>query len=385
LSQKVIRTAFDDWPEDELTYSRHHEHIVNVRESVYITEVKFGPESFRSVIDTGSADTWVVQHGFVCLNSMTKTEIPASRCKFSRTYNVTSTFKLLEDQHYNISYMDGEFLNGKMGLETVTFAGVTVENQEVGIVHWAAWNGDNISSGLVGLGWPSVTRAYAGLDPSKDVKGDNIPYDPIFTSMYKKNLTDPFFTVALNRYYESPGSIAFGGLPGPNVRFINDWVRTPMKYLQVSDKSKNQPLDYQFYVVGIDGWEFNNTENDNSYSNTQTRLILDTGSTLSLLPEDIVAAINGGDAWDPPAQQNAVNKQWVVKCNAKPPRVGIRIGDKVVYFQEEDLISATGGAPDCVSGIQPGKTTILGGTFLKGVIAVFDVGGAEIRLAQRVR
>jgi hypothetical protein len=386
LSQRYLDTLFNTWP-DEGSVSLHQEKIVNIRESVYITEIKFGPETFRSVIDTGSADTWIVQQGFKCLSPLTKAEVPPSRCRFSRAYNVTRTWKPIENQHYNISYMDGEFLNGKMGRETVSLGGVTVEDQEVGIVHWAAWNGDGISSGLVGLAFPSVTRAYPGNEPTRDVRGQNVPYDPIFTSMYKKNLTDPWFSIALNRFYESPGSVAFGGLPGPHIRFVNDWVSTPMRYLHISETATNaqKPADYQFYVTGIDGWDFHNTESEINYSAWKHKTIIDTGSTLSLLPEHIVAAINGGEAWDPPAVLSPTTRQWVVKCNAKPPRVGIKLGGKTIYWQDEDLISATGGAPDCVSGIQPGKTSILGGTFLKGVVAVFDIGAAELRFAQRVR
>jgi Eukaryotic aspartyl protease len=381
ISQRYYNVLF----EPEETLAAHQEKVVNIRESVYITEIKFGSETFKSVIDTGSADTWIVQHGFICLNPSTKLEISSHRCKFSKTYNLTKSWKPIPDQHYNISYMDGEFLNGKMGRETVTLGGIPVDEQEVGLVHWAAWNGDGYSSGLVGLAFPSVTRAYQGLDPQKDVRGASVPYDPIFTSMWKKNLTEPYFSVALNRFYESPGAIAFGGLPGPNVRFASDWVKTPMRYLHVNEGDKEKPIDYQFYVVEVDGWEFNNTENEINYNSLKHKTILDTGSTLTLLPEHIVSAINGGDAWDPPAVISPTTKQWVVKCNAKPPKVGIKLGNQTLHWQDEDLISATGGAPDCVSGIQPGKTSILGGTFLKGVVAVFDIGAAEIRLAQRIR
>ena len=97
-----------------------------------------------------------------------------------------------------------------MGTEDVTFGGILVPDQEFGLINYAAWNGDSVSSGLTGLAFPSVTRAYPGTNPKTDKKGGNVPYDPLFTSMWKKKLVPPHFSVALNRAGEKPGVIALG-------------------------------------------------------------------------------------------------------------------------------------------------------------------------------
>lgn len=57
-------------------------------------------------------------------------------------------------------------MTGIVGTEKVTVAGITVENQEIAVVDLAAWSGNNLSSGLIGLAFASLTSAFAGTDPT---------------------------------------------------------------------------------------------------------------------------------------------------------------------------------------------------------------------------
>jgi hypothetical protein len=368
------------------------EPIWNIRESVFMGNVSYGNQWFLTVLDTGSADTWLVQKEFVCRNHSTKAkeEVAQKACRFGKPYIPPPTFKPLEDQHFNISYIDSEFLNGPMGRENITLGGITVENQEFGLINVAAWAGDGLSSGLTGLAFPSVTRAYPGTDPHKDVKGLSYKYDPILTTMIKRKLIPPVFSIALNRTEEGPGALALGGLPGPFIRYKNEWATTPMQYLKFSRESNDpaKPNDYQFYVVQADGWDLPNKVIDKDGVDISTKpqkMILDTGSTLSQFSPAIASAINGGAAWDPPATLNKDIDQWMVDCNARAPKVGLRFGNVTIHFAPEDMVFQGAPRGPCVSGVQPGGATIAGGSFMKGVLAVMDVGAAEIRLAQRVR
>jgi hypothetical protein len=359
------------------------EQIQNIRDSVYLTSLKIGGETFKLVIDTGSSDTWVAKTGFQCVNFRTKMNTPTASCRIARTYNATRTYTTVVNQHFNISYADGEYLNGQMAKDDVVFGGITVKNQQFGLVTLAAWNGDTVSSGLTGLGYPSVTRAYAGTTAKSDRKGANIPYDPVFTSMWKQKLVAPYFSVALNRAGEPPGAIALGGLPGPSIKYQDNWAKSPMQHLFVGAKQAN---DYQLYVVEASGWDITSSKGAKTaaVANTKAKVVLDTGTTLSYLPPSIASAIN--KAYDPPATQ--VGGQWTVKCNAKAPKVAMKLGGKSLWFDGKDMILRAG--PNvCLSGIQGTKSamtpSILGGVFLKNVVAVFDIGAAEIRIANRVR
>jgi hypothetical protein len=121
----------------------------------FATTITFGTETFESIVDTGSSDTWLVETGFKCVNITNSAPLPEADCSFGPTYNVTDTFKKIPDENFNITYGDGEFLTGIVGTEEVTLAGLKVK-QEVALVNFAAWEGDGTTSGLIGLAYPAL-------------------------------------------------------------------------------------------------------------------------------------------------------------------------------------------------------------------------------------
>jgi hypothetical protein len=132
----------------------------SILESLFIgeefaTNITFGTETFESIVDTGSSDTWVVESGFQCVDLETGDPETEAYCDFGPTYNVTDSFTQIPDENFNITYGDGEFLTGIVGYENVTLAGITV-NQTIALVNYAAWEGDNTTSGLTGFAYPSL-------------------------------------------------------------------------------------------------------------------------------------------------------------------------------------------------------------------------------------
>ena len=357
---------------------------------VYTTNLKVGNENFVVTIDTGSSDTWLVSTGFKCVSKGRKTPIADQRCKFGKTYNKSSTFARIPNRHFNTSYVDKTFVSGIMGTETVTLGNITVRNQPMGFVDTAAWEGDGASSGLIGLAYPSITNAFPGDGPARDEKGTSVPYPPIFTSMHRQKLIAPHFSLALNRPKEGPGALALGGLPAAPIRHGAEFARAPLQRLSVSPR-KPPPRgedgfeDYMFYVVTVDGF----TAGNRSVSAARTEVIVDSGSPITFLPRDVVRAIHA--QWSPPVSRDWLTGQYMFTCGAaRPPKVGVRFGGKTVHFDGEDL-KVVGAGSLCLSGIQEAKgakgsaMSILGGSFLKGVVAVFDVGAAEMRFANRIR
>lgn len=121
----------------------------------FVTPIIFGTETFQVIVDTGSSDTWVAQTDFSCVDIETSAPLPEADCEFGTTYNVTSTFTEIPGENFNITYGDGEFLTGFFGTENITLAGISV-NQTMSVVNFAAWDGDGISSGLVGFAYPAL-------------------------------------------------------------------------------------------------------------------------------------------------------------------------------------------------------------------------------------
>lgn len=122
----------------------------------YVTSIMFGNQTFDVVVDTGSSDTWVPQAGFRCYDQDTHDSVPTGKCGFGpELYKPSSTFKRIPGEEFYVSYGDGEWGSGYTGNESVTLAGITV-NQKVGVMDEAAWRGENITSGLVGLSYPGL-------------------------------------------------------------------------------------------------------------------------------------------------------------------------------------------------------------------------------------
>lgn len=99
-----------------------------------------------------------------------------------------------------------------MGYEDVTVAGITVKHQEVALVDYAYWEGDGVSSGLMGLAYPLLTSAFKGTNPTQDSLANQVEYNPVFTSMWEEGLVKPVFSLACERNSDS-GYLALGGLP----------------------------------------------------------------------------------------------------------------------------------------------------------------------------
>jgi len=101
---------------------------------VFIANVSFGAQTFEAVIDTGSSDTWLVETGFTCVNHTDNSTLTEADCYFSSSgYSPDSTFIPIPDENFNISYADGEYLNGFLGYDMVTFSGIAVQQQEVAL------------------------------------------------------------------------------------------------------------------------------------------------------------------------------------------------------------------------------------------------------------
>lgn len=286
----------------------------------------------------------------------------------------------------------------------MTFAGVTVNNQQVALVDYGYWSGDDVSSGLIGFAYPGITSAFPGTDSTKDSRNISITYDPFFFNAIEQKLVDPMFSLALNRETEGEaGQVALGGLP--DVDFKGDFVSTPLIVKSWTSPAM-QLTNFTYYTIVPDGYilqagaakqyfdsngrlaEDNTVETTGNISNT-TPVIIDSGSTLMSLPASLAAEVNA--LFVPPAVYIADEELYEVDCAAVPPTFGVRIAGQDFYVEAQDLlltgeIGMDPGTGMCVTGIQPMPAPgpfILGDTFLKNVVAVFDVGGSEMRFAAR--
>jgi hypothetical protein len=176
----------------------------------YAVEAQFNRHPMALIIDTGSSDTWAVQKDFHCIDYSGEF-LPPETCGFGETYPETFQYGLTDPEtHMFIQYGDGEIVTGPMGFSDVSIGNITVNKQQVCLASTTYWYGNNYTSGLMGLAFPSLTNAYLGDGTDHDL-GNQIQYSPLFTSMVNQGLVDPVFSIAIDRNASS-GMLAFGGI-----------------------------------------------------------------------------------------------------------------------------------------------------------------------------
>jgi len=365
--------------------------------SIFLAPITAGGQTFEVVIDTGSSDTWFVLSNFTCLDIDSGEQTPQADCSFGSYYQPSSTMKVLPNSNFNISYYDGEYLNGVMVTENITLAGIKVSQQEIALVEEAAWRGDGVSSGLVGLAYPFLTNAYPGTNPDNDQSGNNLPYNPPFTTMYTENLTSAMFSLALNRpaantnpTASTGGYLAIGGIP--NIKHDATFASTSINVVGVNTQTGQSIYEYYSITVGgyavsgshytqFDVYQTRNTLKRSVLANG-TDAIVDSGTSLLYVPTNVMSAVAA--AYSPAASYSDDYGVYTVNCNATAPLFGVEVSRKIFYVNAADLILQY--AEDvCVTGVQDAGSgfSVLGDVFLRNVLAVFDVGAAQMRFAAR--
>ncbi|KAJ7469827.1 acid protease [Mycena galericulata] len=422
----------------------------------YLVPITIGGQNFSVIVDTGSSDTWLPKTGFACFN-LTGHPESASTCAFgSPGFDParSKSFVPFPNTEFKIMYGDGEYLSGVAAYETVGVGGCVVTHQEIGLVTSAAWVGDGINTGLLGLAYPLLTSvSNASTGSGANGHGAQMPYDPWFFSAVKQGrVREPYFSLALNRPSSpSPGPgpdahlgvLALGGLPS-GVGVTNVRVTLPVQGYSVAtgtrtrvdvgnsngagavnanhDADENANTSYRYFALPIQAYTFPGYTFPGS-GGTDGVTILDSGTTLSMLPSPVAQAYNrawgatwkGGVWWvdcgsaNPDSSSTSTNRTQGRKHGLKrerkdkngkrnanpPPPFSVQIANKTFTVDARDLVvyvgTGTDGAALCASGIQDGgpggsgSVFILGDVFLHNVVATFDIQRNEVTITQRER
>lgn len=205
----------------------------------YAVECVWDGTPIQLLFDTGSSDTWAAQRGFDCISSTGTVENPEN-CGIGPVKIAKFSGGYVDEVHMFAGYGSGETVSGPMGYSDVSCGGVEVSKQQVGLVNSTYWHGNNVTSGILGLAYPSITSGFYGK-VGEEAIWNTAPYTPWFTNAVKQGQIAPLFSVALARN-STDGVLAWGGLP-PNV----DWqpssgVSTDLIIVSLSIRLKSRKL-----------------------------------------------------------------------------------------------------------------------------------------------
>lgn len=245
-------------------------------EDIFSMPVTIGSQTFDLLVDLGSADTWVPDAYFDCIDRYGSIE-PQDYCAFGPTYkrNVDQETTMLDDVHMNVGYADGDVGEGPMARALMTLAEDITFWQEVGIASNAIWSyGDNRTSGVLGLAYANLSSKYPGTDFTKDIQcplnstkywqyyGEEVPcnqinYDVVTTNLGSK-MSSPYLTMSLSRDSSNSsngGVLTFGGVGDLSVASINastsdsNIASVPVEALESDDTGLKR-----FHIISVEGF-----------------------------------------------------------------------------------------------------------------------------------
>ncbi|KAH6984979.1 aspartic peptidase domain-containing protein [Ilyonectria sp. MPI-CAGE-AT-0026] len=368
LSLDLQRTKIQDPVTHDRNRMRRRSGSINVdvdnEETLYFFNATLGTpnQSFRLHLDTGSSDLWV--------NTLDSTlcSTRSNLCAQSGTYsaNDSSTYEYI-GSYFNISYADGSGAAGDYVTDTFRVGDTKITNLQFGIGYESSSD-----QGVLGIGYTSneVQVGRAGKSAY-----NNLPAKMAADGLIASNA----YSLWLNDLDSATGTILFGGVD--RAQYEGDLVSVPIQ--------KNGG-EYDDFFITLTSLSIGSTTLDD---NLALAVLLDTGSSLTYLPQSITDKI----FTEVGAEYQQSDGIAYVACSlgsetgnltfkfSDPAEIVVPISEMVI-----DVLQVTGqqlsfsdGTAACMFGISPSSgTNILGDTFLRSAFVVFDLDNNEISLAQ---
>ena len=353
--------------------------------TLYYANVSIGtPAQDLSLhIDTGSSDLWT---------NVASSEICAYRgdpCSSAGTYNAnsSSTYKFVNSD-FNVSYADGSGAAGDYATDTVSIGGQSITSLQFGIGY-----NSTTPQGILGIGY---TADEAQVNTARLKSYANLPQTMANAGLIQSNA----YSLWLNDLDASTGSILFGGVD--TAKYTGQLQTVPIQ------KEFDQYAEFIITLTAVD--LLNNGNNQSMTTDLPTAVVLDSGSSLAYLPNDLTSAIFFALKVEYDQSQGAgvcscslANENITLDFTFTSPTISIPINELVINpnaGSNTNDPSGTGGRENpnnqnsaqnggndgsqCIFGIAPaeGSTAVLGDTFLRSAYVVYDLANNEISLAQ---
>ncbi|KAH7158212.1 aspartic peptidase domain-containing protein [Dactylonectria estremocensis] len=362
--------------------------INNITGGGYYAEFEIGTpgQKIGFLLDTGSSDTWVNSIDTDLCNSVSLQETNGY-CMTSFNPDDSDTFKTVDQGGFDITYLDTRRIRGDYFNDTVTIGGKEITNQKLGLATRSVR-----PTGIMGLGFPANVAADS-------------EYPTVLNNMVSQGyINTNAFSLYLNDLSASSGTILFGGID--KAKFVGSLTTLPLQ-------SDFQSLDNNItsFTVEMDSFKVTKDGDDmSSVSSFSAKAILDSGSTICLLP-----ASQTNDLWDAfdVRTVTGLDVPFVDCAYANSKGDGIFIdftfGDKTISVPMNEMVVDSfasiqdqimndsqlsqifdgwegacmfGVASAADYGVTDSDFALLGDTFLRSAYVVYDLDNEQIGLAE---
>lgn len=320
-----------------------------------IVSIGTPPQDFNVIMDTGSADLWVMADQCQTCDEQTKFNTASS-----------STLKLA-DQTFQVSYGSGN-VSGQEAADVVTCAGYTVTGQSFGLAEQTQSQRvgptdtqliETPLSGLMGLGFEAIANTKA--KPWWQVLARDVWQDKQFGVFLKRYRGDPQAEV----YEENGGEMIFGGLN-------HSMYQGDINYISIP------PQNEDYWRVPIDSLTIGGQ--NLGYRSATADAAIDTGTTLIGAPPQVTQAVYEAIPGSLSLESQGLPGYYAYPCKTHIV-MGMGFGGKMYYINNADfnLGRYSRDVPNmCIGAVfeinmssKSPITWIVGATFLKNVYAAF--------------
>ncbi|KAI0342755.1 acid protease [Trametopsis cervina] len=330
-------------------------------DQTYFSVISVGNTSFRIALDTASADLWLISSQ--CKDSACN--VP----KYQLGYESPTFVGVNNNQTlFNVSFADDTSAAGFVALESIQVSNLTVAQQPLGIVNSSTVVFQDDVSGVLGLGFPRLSRIFGSLP-----NGTGTPF--LATVAQRGQLAYPLFGLSLT--LNSSGSLT---LVVSNISLIHWTEVVPFAPLL---GSAGNTSSYLQWAIPLSGIQVNGTAltpqptYPDATSNTSLALF-DVGTPGIFGPYQDVARIYSTIAGSRLVDSTG---QWVVPCDVNET-ISFQFGHQTFQLQPTDyLIGPTSSTPDlCLSWPKAsppssdGLDWQFGAAFLRTVYSVYSYG-----------
>ncbi|KAG2220451.1 hypothetical protein INT45_004193 [Circinella minor] len=291
--------------------------------------------------DTGSSDLW-----FACIKCLS---CGTTRTKYNPYASISYTHTL---GSWTITYGDGSTAGGHVGYDTVNLGGFNIKRQTLQLASYRSQVFEDCpTDGILGLGFNSIATIPHVVSPMENLIRQQLINQPIFSVYYGKASEG------------GGGELLFGDYNPKHI--AGNLTTIPI------DKSEG------FWGVNV---ESISTGNETFGKNLTA--IVDTGTTLLILPDDIAQTVakkynatdNGNGTFKITCDKSKLEPLVFTIANTKfmvPP-------DSLIYVEQDK--SCTAGF--AYAGM---PFTIIGGAFIKNHYIIFNVQVPHIQMAPSKR